>query len=46
MAVPNYTDLKLKIPGLNNIITVNSSFEQAYTCSHENFELANSVELQ
>jgi hypothetical protein len=27
MAVPNYTYLKLKMPGLNNVITVSSSFE-------------------
>jgi hypothetical protein len=30
MAVPNYTYLKLKMPGPNGVITVESSFEQAY----------------
>ncbi|XP_066311104.1 uncharacterized protein [Miscanthus floridulus] len=30
MAVPNYTYLKLKILGLNRVITVEGSFEQAY----------------
>jgi hypothetical protein len=30
MAVPNYTYLKLKMPGLNGMITVSSSFVQAY----------------
>jgi hypothetical protein len=48
--VPNYTYLKLKMPGPNGVITVSSSFEQAYTCGREHFELthtlANSVELQ
>jgi hypothetical protein len=30
MAVPNYTYLKLKMPGPNRVITVEGSFEQAY----------------
>jgi hypothetical protein len=37
MAVPNYTYLKLKMPGPNGVITVNGSFEHAYACSHEHF---------
>jgi hypothetical protein len=49
MAVPNYAYLKLKMPGLNDIITVSGSFEQAYACGRKYFELAtaiaNSVEL-
>jgi hypothetical protein len=40
MAVPNYTYLKLKMPGPNGIITVSGSFEQAYSCSCQHFELA------
>ena len=32
MAVPNYTYLKLKMPSPKRIITVESSFEQAYYC--------------
>jgi hypothetical protein len=30
MVVPNYTYLKLKMPGLNRIIIVEGTFEQAY----------------
>jgi hypothetical protein len=30
MAVPNYTYLKLKMPDLNRVITVEGNFEQAY----------------
>ncbi|XP_066316361.1 uncharacterized protein [Miscanthus floridulus] len=32
MAVPNYTYLKLKMPGPNDIITVESTYEHAYDC--------------
>jgi hypothetical protein len=32
MAVPNYTYLKLKMPGPNGVITVGSSCEHAYEC--------------
>jgi hypothetical protein len=50
MAVPNYTFLKLKMPGPNDVITVSGSFGQAYTSGWEHFELtttlANSTELQ
>jgi hypothetical protein len=49
MAVPNYTYLKLKLPGPNGVITVSGSFEQAYASSREHFDLAttaaNSAEL-
>jgi hypothetical protein len=49
MAVPNYTYLKLKLPGPNGVITVSGSFEQAYVRSREYFDLvtpaANSAEL-
>ena len=49
MAVPNYTYLKLKLPGPNGVITVSGSFEQAYVSSREYFDLAttaaNSAEL-
>jgi hypothetical protein len=30
MAIPNYTYLKLKMPGPKGIITVKGNFEQAY----------------
>ena len=49
MAIPNYTYPKLKMPGLNGIITVGSTFLHAYTYDHKHYELAaaviNSVEL-
>jgi hypothetical protein len=32
MAVPNYTYLKMKMPGPNGIITVGSSIEHAFDC--------------
>ena len=43
IAIPNYTYLKLKMLGLNNIITVGSTFLHAYTCGHEHYELATTV---
>ncbi|XP_034570632.1 uncharacterized protein [Setaria viridis] len=50
MVAPNYTYLKLKMPGPNSTITLGSNFSHAYTCDHKNFELAtglaHSVELQ
>ncbi|XP_025815575.1 uncharacterized protein LOC112892656 [Panicum hallii] len=50
MAVLNYTYLKLKMPGPNDIIMVSDSFKQAYGCGREHSELAtaitNSAELQ
>ena len=35
MAVPNYTYLKLKMPGPKGVITIGSSFEHAYECDVE-----------
>jgi hypothetical protein len=47
MAIPNYTYLKLKMPGSNGVITVSGSFEHAYACGREHFELATTIgELQ
>ena len=43
MAVPNYTNLKLKMPRPNNVITVGSTFSHAYTCDHEHYEFATTV---
>ena len=43
MAVPNYTYLKLKMPGPNGVITMGSTFSYAYTCDHEHYELATAV---
>ena len=38
--MPNYTYLKLKLPGPNGVITVSGSFEQAYVSSREYYDLA------
>jgi hypothetical protein len=35
MAVPNYTYLKLKMPGPNGVITVGSTYRHAYECDME-----------
>ena len=35
MAIPNYTYLKLKMPGPKGVITVGSSFKHAYECDVE-----------
>ena len=35
MVVPNYTYLKLKMPRLNDIITMGSTFLHAFTCDRE-----------
>ena len=43
MAIPNYTYLKLKMPGPNGVITVGSTFSHAYTCDHEHYELTTTV---
>ena len=41
--IPSYTYLKLKMPGLNGVITVSSAFSHAFTCDYEHFELATAV---
>ena len=43
LAIPNYTYLKLKMPGPNGIITVGSTFSHAYTCDHEHYMLATAI---
>src|SRR6185503_6774015 len=40
MAIPNYTYLKLKMPGPKAVITIGSSFEHAYECDVECVEHA------
>jgi hypothetical protein len=35
MAVPNYTYLKLKMPGPNRVITIGSTYRHAYECDVE-----------
>jgi hypothetical protein len=39
MAVPNYTYLKLKMPGPKGVITIGTSFQRAYDCEVECCEL-------
>ncbi|XP_066368069.1 uncharacterized protein [Miscanthus floridulus] len=43
MAIPNYTNLKLKILGTNGDITIGSTFSHAYMCDHEHYELATAI---
>ena len=40
MAIPNYTYLKLKMPGPKGVITIGSSFKHAYECDVECVERA------
>ena len=35
MVVPNYTYLKLKMPGPRGVITIGTSFQRAYECEVE-----------
>ena len=44
MAIPNYTYLKLKMPGPKGVITVSSSYEHAYECDVECIEYGEAVE--
>jgi len=43
MVIPNYTYLKLKMPGPKGVITVGSSFEHAYECDVECVEHAEAL---
>ena len=43
MAIPSYTYLKRKMPGLNGVITVSSAFSHAFACDREHYELATAV---
>jgi hypothetical protein len=43
MAVPNYTYLKLKMPGPKGIITVGSTYRHAYECDVECVEYAEAI---
>jgi hypothetical protein len=45
MAVPNYTYLKMKMPGPNGVITVGSSIEHAFHCDVECVEHAEALAL-
>jgi hypothetical protein len=43
MAVPNYTYLKLKMPGPNGVITFGSTYRHAYECDVECMEYAEAL---
>ena len=43
MAVPNYTYLKLKMPGPKGIITAGTTFQYAYECDTECFQFAEAL---
>jgi hypothetical protein len=43
MAVPNYTYLKLKMSGPNEVITVGSTYRHAYECDVECVEYAEAL---
>jgi hypothetical protein len=43
MAVPNYTYLKLKMPGPNGVITVGSKYRHVYACAVEGVEYAEAL---
>ena len=43
MAVPNYTYLKLKMPGPCGVITIGTSFQRAYECEVECCEHAMAI---
>ena len=43
MAVPNYTYLKLKMPGPNGVITIESTYKHAYDCDVECIEYAEAL---
>ena len=43
MDIPNYTYLKLKMLGPNDIITMGSAFSHAFMCDREHFKLATAV---
>jgi hypothetical protein len=43
MAVPNYTYLKLKMPGPNGVITVGPTYKHAFECDVECVEYAEAL---
>jgi hypothetical protein len=45
MAVPNYTYLKMKMPGPNGVVTVGSSIEYAFDCDVESVEHTEALAL-
>jgi hypothetical protein len=45
MAIPNYTNLKMKMSGPKGVITVGSSIEHAFNCDVECVEHAEALAL-
>ena len=43
MVVPNYTYLKLKMPGPCGVITIGTSFQHTYKCEVECYEHATAI---
>ena len=43
MVVPNYTYLKLKMPGPNNVITVSTTSQHVYQCDIKCIEQAEAI---
>jgi hypothetical protein len=43
MAVPNYTYLKLKMPGPNGVITVGPTYKHTFECDVECMEYAEAL---
>ena len=43
MVIPNYTYIKLKMPGPNDVIIMGSAFSHTYTCDRELYELATTI---
>jgi hypothetical protein len=43
MAVPNYTYLKLKMPGRNGVITVGPTYKHVFECNVECVEYAEAL---
>jgi hypothetical protein len=46
MTVPNYTYLKMKMPGPKGVITLGSSIEHAFDCDDECVEHAEALSLE
>ena len=43
MAIPNYTYLRLKMPGSCGVITMGSTYQRAFRCEVDNCELASAI---
>ena len=43
MAIPNYTYLKLKMPGPRGVITVGLTYQRAFQCEVDSCEIASAV---